>query len=320
MAMIISQTLVAPPKCAINMVVPEWRICGRETPKIEKLLGITRIVMYIRGMGFQVGTLSHQFGNGRDHILTPMADFDPNAFALDVKLFSEHTRQFYRSHTHVFTLGTSDLPSGMVEEALGGDWGKLLPLRSKRLKDILPFDDEPIDIVKRGDGSVPVPIYQHLRHIAVHSPLKFMQVTAENLNLGGYVDHENKTEALNNAIDLDRSAHLWLSWSRMPNLESVFLDLRIYSHDLNTKRRCLSKFQVIDRARVMGRHLQLKTLMLAGLQSYSFHTAYEGVTARVIEEWDLIDGEPNWIKIFRPAMRGGGKIVLIDRLLDSLAD
>ncbi|KAI0444049.1 hypothetical protein F4803DRAFT_561106 [Xylaria telfairii] len=317
--MVISQTLLASPVCGINMVVPEWSICGHETPKIERLLGITRIVTYIRGMGFRVGTLSHQFGHGHDHILTPVADFDPNAFAFDVKLSSEHTRQFYRSHTHVFTLGTSDIPTAMVKKALGDNRGKLLPLRSQGLKDILPFDDEPIHIVKMGASSASVPIYRHLRHIAVHSPLTFMQVTAENLILGGSADHERKTEALNNAIDLDRSAHLWLSWSRMPNLESVFLDLRIYSHDLNTKRRCLSKFQVIDRARVMGCHLQLKTLMLAGLQSYSFYTAaYEGVTARVIEEWDSIDGEPNWIKLFRPAVREGGRIVLVDRWTDEL--
>ncbi|KAI8956417.1 hypothetical protein F4801DRAFT_526634 [Xylaria longipes] len=319
MAMIMSRTLIAPPKCAINLVVPDWRICERETPNIEKLLGITRIVTYVRGVGFQVGTLSHQFGHGdKDHILTPVTDFDPNAFALDVKFSSEYTRQFYRSHTHVFTFGISDLPSGMVEAALGSDWESHLPLRSQRLKAILPFDDEPIDIVKRTAGPVPVPIYQYLRHIAVHSPLELMQVTTENLSWAGYVGHESETEALNNALDLDRSAHLWLSWSKMPNLESVFLDLRIYSHDLNTKRKCLSKFHVIDRAREMSRHLQLKMLMLAGLQSYSFHVAYEGATAQDIEEWDLIDGEPNWIRLFRPAIRGGGKIVLVDRLTNKL--
>ncbi|KAI1746786.1 hypothetical protein F4782DRAFT_543985 [Xylaria castorea] len=312
--MIISQTLVAPPKCAINLVVPDWMICGRETPKIDKLLRITRIVTYIRGINFQVGTLSRQFDHGdKDHILTPTTDFDPNAFALDVRLSSENTMQFYRSHTHVFTLGVSDLPTGMGEEALGSDWRNFLPLRSQELKAILPFDD-----VKRRVDPDPVPIYQYLRHIAVHSPLELMQVTSENSRLVGYVGHESKNEALNNKLDLDRSAHLWLSWSKMPKLESVFLDLRIYSHDLNTKRRCLDKLQVIDRAKDMGHHLQLKVLILAGLQSYSFNVAYEGLTARDVEEWDLIEGEPNWIKIFRPAIRGGGKIVLVDRLTDEL--
>ncbi|KAI0196337.1 hypothetical protein EV127DRAFT_497736 [Xylaria flabelliformis] len=317
MAMIISQTLVAPPKCAINLVVPDWSICERETPQVEKLLRITRIVTYVRGMDFQVGTLSCRFSHkDKDHILTPDTDFDLEAFALDVRFASEYTRQFWRSHTHVFTLGTADIPHGMFEKALGSDWGNLLPLRNHRLKAILPFDDEPIDVVKKRSSLVPIPIHQYIRHIAVHSPLELMQMTAENLRLAGYIGDKKKFEALNNALDLERSAHLWLSWSKMPKLESVFLDLRIYSHDLNTKRRCLNKSQVMDRAQEMGRHLQLKTLVLAGLQSYSFNVAYDGVTARDVENCELIDNEPNWIKIFRPAIRGGGKIVLVDRLTD----
>ncbi|KAI0489473.1 hypothetical protein F4859DRAFT_460984 [Xylaria cf. heliscus] len=320
MAMIISRTLVALPQCAVNLVVPDWGVCQRETPEIEKLLGITRIVSYIRGIGFQVGTLSHQFHHGdEDHILTPMTDFDPNSFALNVELYSEYTRQSYCSHTHVFTLGTSHIPSGMLEEILGSDLANHPPFRSQRLKFILPFDDQPSHVVERRAGLSPVPLYRYLRHIAVYSPLELMQMTADNPSSAADFGRESKTEALDHAFDLDRSAQLWLSWSQMPNLESVFLDLRIYSHDLNTKRRCLSKFQVIDRAREMGRHLQLRTLMLAGLQSYSFHAAYQGVTARDIEEWDLLNGEPNWVKIFRPAIRGGGKIVLVDRLTDLIS-
>ncbi|KAI0543990.1 hypothetical protein F4679DRAFT_577189 [Xylaria curta] len=316
--MIISQTLVAPPKCAINLVVPDWNICERETPQVEKLLRITRIVTYVRSMDFQVGTLSCQFSHeDKDHILTPDTDFDLEAFALNVRFSSEYTRQFWRSHTHVFTLGTSDLDSGIIEEALGSDWGDILPFRNHRLKAILPFDDEPIDVVKMRSALAPVPIHQYIRHIAVHSPLHLMQVNAENLRLAEHVGHE-EIEAINNALDLDRSAHLWLSWSQMPKLESVFLDLRIYSHDLNTKRRCLSKFQLVDRAQEMGRHLQLNILMLAGLQSYSFNVAYDGVTAQDVEDWDLVDDEPNWIKIFRPAIRGGGKIILVDRLTDEM--
>ncbi|KAI1733566.1 hypothetical protein F4680DRAFT_463058 [Xylaria scruposa] len=316
--MIISQTLVAPPKCAINLAVPDWNICERGTPHIEKSLRITRIITYVRSMNFQVGTLSCQFSHeDKDHILTPDIVFDLEAFALDVKFSSEYTRQFWRGHTHTFTLGTSDLPSGMIEKALGSDCGNVQPFRNYRLRAILPFDDEPIDVVKIRSALAQIPIHQYIRHIAVHSPLHLMQVTAENLRLAEHVGHE-KIEAMNNALDLERSAHLWLSWSKMTKLESVFLDLRIYSHDLNTKRRCLSKFQLIDRAQEMGRHLQLNILMLAGLQSYSFNVAYDGVTAQDVEDWDLIDNEPNWIKIFRPAIRGGGKIILVDRLTDGM--
>ncbi|KAI3332447.1 hypothetical protein HD806DRAFT_480588 [Xylariaceae sp. AK1471] len=322
--MIVSQMLVAEPRCALDLIVPDWRICNRENAELNKSLAkhkINRIVTYVRGTGFEFGTLSCNFEHGeKDHILTSIADFDHNAVTVNVGFSSEYTKEFYRSHTHVFTLGTSDLPGEIVEEVLVSNWRDVLPLRSRKAKAILPFDDAPTDAVKSRALPHSVPIYQYLRHIAVHSPLELMQTNAESLKMSGRVGDQFNVEALNNALDLDRAAHLWLSWSQMPNLESVFLDVRIYSHDLNTERRCLSKFQIMDRAQEMGRNLKLKMLMLAGLQSYSFRTEYEGVTGRHIEQWDEIDGEPNWIKIFRPAIRAGGRIVLVDRLVDNPSD
>ncbi|KAI0873484.1 hypothetical protein GGS24DRAFT_490665 [Hypoxylon argillaceum] len=315
--MIISHAQLAEPRCALSLVVPDWEICAGGTSELEKSSRITRIVTYVRSMGVQVGTLSHTSEHGDDdHILTPTRSFDENVVTVNVSFASEYTRNYYRGHTHVFTLGTTtSLPSRAVEEMLGNNGGPLQPLRGQRVKSILPFDDEPFDEATRRKAAA-TPIYQHLRHVAVHSPLELMRVNAESLKWAGHVSHEVDPDTLNDALDLDRSAHLWLSWSRMTNLESVFLDLRIYSHDVNTERRCLAKAQVIERAREMGRHLQLQMLMLAGLQSYSFHAVYDGITARDIEEIDEMNGEPNWIKIFRPAVRPGGKIVLVDRLTD----
>ncbi|KAI2629366.1 hypothetical protein GGS21DRAFT_540309 [Xylaria nigripes] len=317
--MIISQTLLQEPKCVLDLVVPDWSVCHRENPELEKLLKMTRIVTYTRGIGCQPGTLSCQFGHGKeDHILTSMAEFLPNALEVNVSYSSEYIRQFYRCHTHVFNLGTGNIPMETVEDVLVSNWKDLLPLRGQRMKALLPFDDEPIDTIKVRMIPFATPIYEHLRHIAVHSPLELMKIHAEGLNKDGRAVHQQQVEALNNALDLDRSAHLWLSWSQMPNLESVFLDLRLYSHDLNTERRCLSKLHVIARAQEMGRHLRLKTLLLAGLQSYSFETEYDGITAEHIENWNEIDGEPNWFKIFSPSVREGGKIILVDKLADSL--
>ncbi|KAJ8125327.1 hypothetical protein O1611_g8312 [Lasiodiplodia mahajangana] len=315
--MVISHVAVAEPRCALNLVVPDWGICPRESPEPQAPLRISRFVTYVRGIGVRVGALSYKYEHGdNDHILAPVRDFDPSVVALNVTFYSEYTRDYYRNHTHVFTLGATDLPTGAVGQMLGD----AQPLRNLKLKTILPFDDEPIELAKRSAGLTPNPIYQSLRHIAVHSPLELMQVDAESLPMEGDAGSQVSPEILNNALDLDRSAHLWLSWSRMPKLESVFLDLRIYSHDLNTRQRCLSKFQVMERAREMGRHLQLKILVLAGLQSYSFQVAYEGLAVRDVEQWQEIDGEPNWIKIFRPAVRGGGKIILVDKLFDDLSD
>ncbi|KAI1421604.1 hypothetical protein F5Y12DRAFT_766624 [Xylaria sp. FL1777] len=268
---------------------------------------------------FQIGSLSYDFSHGDgDHILTPMAYFDPRAVALSRGFTSEYLRTLYRNHTHMFTLDINDVPSDKGEELPKGGWWNLRPLRSQRLTAILPFDDELTDTVKMRAYPASIPVYQHIRHIAIHSPLELLHVNAHAIGMVRDLHNRFSMEAFDRALDLDRSAHLWLSWSQMPNLETVLLDLRIYSHDLNTERRCLSKFDIIGRAQEMSRKLQLSTLVLAGLQSYSFYEVYNGETAQVIEQLDKINGEPNWIKIFRPALREGGRIVLVDRLTDEL--
>ncbi|KAI1165144.1 hypothetical protein F5B18DRAFT_612969 [Nemania serpens] len=50
---VISQVIVTKPTCALDLVVPDWRICNRETPQLEKSLGVTRIMTYTRGVRFQ---------------------------------------------------------------------------------------------------------------------------------------------------------------------------------------------------------------------------------------------------------------------------
>ncbi|KAI1172590.1 hypothetical protein F4777DRAFT_590411 [Nemania sp. FL0916] len=313
--MVISESQIVEPRCAIHLLVPDWNICWNESSGSRRATEIS-VTTYERGLGFRLGSLSYKFYHGdSDHILTPTRKFDSNAAPMSTGFASEYARQFYRKHTHVFTLSVDDLPGGVVE-VLHSDWRSVLPLRSQELRTIVPFDDEPSNISKGMAGPGSVPIYQYLRHLAVHSPLALMKVDANSFAIKGGANNEVRREALNDAIDLDRSAHLFISWSRMSHLESVFLDLRIYSHDLNTTRRCLSKSHVVDRAKEMGRYLRLRILVLAGLQSYSFGVSYEGRTVQAIEQMDQIDGDPNWIKIFRPAIREGGKIVLVDKLTD----
>lgn len=325
MAMVISHSLEAEPKCAFDLVVPDWNICQDKVVKaghknLERMLNSSQVVTYTRGTDSEPGKFSSNFSRGyRDHLLTPFIDFDPNAIAVNAMFSSEYLKQFHRGNTHVFTLGTSDLAGEAANEVLdSSNWRDAMPLRGQKAKAVLPYDDEPVGATKTSAFLGSAPAYRNFRHIAVHSPLELMQINAESLAKSGQVTNLSSCEALDSALDLDRSAHLWLSWSQMPNLESVFLDLRVYSHDLNTDRRCVSKFQIISRAQEMGRHLQLGTLVLAGLQSYSFHTSYKTLTVTDIEEWDEIAGEPNWIKVFRSAVRPGGKIVLVDRLADDL--
>ncbi|KAI1297605.1 hypothetical protein F5Y03DRAFT_386898 [Xylaria venustula] len=316
MSMVISQLLEVEPRCALSLVVPDWGICRKENSGLDRAI---RILTYTRGTSWsKVGSLSCSFGHGDDdNILTPMARFNPNAAALNEPFSSEYIQASYRSHTHVFTLGTEYAPRVATQDVLASDCSTLRPLQSQRPSSILPFDDESTNTIKMEACPTSTPIYKHIRHIVFHSPLEFMQVKAHSSGIVWDVESPD-VEDFNIVLDLERSAHLWLSWSRMPNLESVSLDLRIYSHDLNTERRCLSKVDIMHRAAEMGRTLQLKTLVLAGLQSYSFYGVYNGETARDLEQLDTLDGEPNWIKIFSPAVREGGRIILIDRLVDDI--
>ncbi|KAI2606568.1 hypothetical protein GGR54DRAFT_644182 [Hypoxylon sp. NC1633] len=317
MSMIISSAIDSEPRCALDLLVPDWSTCIRGNPELEKELDLTRIVTYTRGVGKQSSTLSTMFGHEyRGDILLSMKSLDDNILRLNAWYCNEAVRSFFQEGTQTFHLGVGDLSDDVAKESSQKSWNKSFPIRGERLKDILPFDDEPIETIKRRMPSGTPYTFRLLRHIVVHSPLTLMKVDACSLAGPDTKISDANLELLDVAIDLDRGSPLWLSWSQMPMLESVLLDLRIYSHDLNTDRGCLCKSDIIGRAQEMSRWLQLKLLVIAGLQSYSFETSYKSYTAERIEEDDEVDGEPNWIKVFMPAVRPGGKLILVDRLID----
>ncbi|KAI1818971.1 hypothetical protein F4861DRAFT_534821 [Xylaria intraflava] len=288
----------------IILIVPDWYICQENKMHFHQAQKSTQIVTYTKGTKDEVSTLTSSFDHGIDvNLLTPIVNLNQNALTINVQFSSDYIQHFNRSHTHVFTL----------EKILVTDWKNLMPLRSQKMRAILPFDDEPINTTKQKMIPLSTPVYQNIRHIAIHSPLNLMQICADDIDKNQQNIYK---QLLNDALNLDRSAHLWLSWSQMPKLESVFLDLRVYSSELNTEQKWLSKFDIIARAKIMGQHLQLKLLMIAGLQSYEFKTEYEGITAKDIEQWDEIEDEPNWIKIFGLAIREGGKVILVDKVID----
>ncbi|KAI1505246.1 hypothetical protein F5X99DRAFT_430511 [Biscogniauxia marginata] len=310
-SIIISHALDMNPMCALDFLVPDWNICRRKNPVLEKVLEITRIVTYTQAVDGQNSTLSINFGHDeQDHILLPMKQFDDRLATLDKWCCNEVSRDFYRGNTHVFQLTTSEFLDDITNGSLLLN-SRMFPLRGKQAQDILPFDDEGPG-TKRLCASMATPIFTQLRHIAIRSPLSLTGIDATNICMPYHI-RADALPTLNRLIDVDRSAHLRLSWSQMPQLESVLLDLRIYSHEINTE---LSKDHVIERAQEMGRHLNLKLLVIAGLQSYIFETSYESITAREVEEEDTIDNEPNFIKIFKPSLRPGGRIILIDRVID----
>jgi hypothetical protein len=54
MAMVISETLAAESRCAVDIIVPEWKICHKVDPELKRPLMNTRIVTYTRGIDGKV--------------------------------------------------------------------------------------------------------------------------------------------------------------------------------------------------------------------------------------------------------------------------
>ncbi|KAI1100241.1 hypothetical protein F4804DRAFT_344897 [Jackrogersella minutella] len=310
LSMIISRAIDSEPRCALDLLVPDWNVCKQENPLLEILLELTRVVTYTRGLEGNDSSLTVSFDHGDDDILLPIKSLDGSILKLDKWCYNEAVRLFFQYSTQVFQLAADVVPNNIAEQYFLEHRGDCYPIRGQRSREFLHFDDEwPIVPKKQTPGGESY-IFNLLRHIVVRSPLTLMDKEISDANL----------EAFDTAIDHDRSSPIWLSWSQMPMLESVLLDLRIYSHDLNTDRGCVGKDEIIRRAQEMGRWLKLKLLVIAGLQSYSFSTSYRSYTAGNIDKEDEMNGEPNWIKIFMCAVRPGGKLVLVDRLTDATPD
>ncbi|KAH9886792.1 hypothetical protein F4778DRAFT_757737 [Xylariomycetidae sp. FL2044] len=333
--MVVSNALDVERRCAIELVAPGWRVCERANPRLEEAIEFTSIVTYTRGSELgETGTFSRTYGHDdADHIWLPIKRYDGGIAAVNSAFRADVRRALCQEGTHVFRLGAED----MIDDLRGGDdflitdMNDCFPLRGRRIRDILPFDDEsPAAGEKKlafqgGDRKR----FEALKHLVVQSPLEVMGLDARGIAAGAGLANNNSGDGtldlLDRALDLDRAAALYLSWSRMPLLESLVLDLRIYSHDLNRRRGCLRRREVVERAAKMGRHLRLKLLVIAGLRSYDLDEAryyYDDAGATTaaaaadVESRDRLHGQPNWIKLFLPALRPGGRIVLVDRVGD----
>ncbi|KAI1073662.1 hypothetical protein F5B20DRAFT_574654 [Whalleya microplaca] len=318
-SMILSRALDREPRCALDLLVPDWHICTRQTPALEEVLENTRVVTYTRGAAEgEQGTLScNHRHHDDDHILLPMKELDERLLKIDKWCYNEAMRAYFQDSVQAFQLTADDHLPGLADESYLANWRYAYPIRGQRAQSILPYDDEHLEMAKLQTPLGAPHVFSLLRHIVVHSPLELLNVDARSALRRDTGVSDAALDTLNTAFDLDRASHLYLSWSQMPMLESVLLDLRVYSTDLNTDRGCISKKDIISRAQEMGRWLRLNLLVIAGLQSYSFfEIKYEDITAEQVENEDGLDGEPNWIKLFAPALRPGGKLVLVDRLLD----
>ncbi|KAI0000614.1 hypothetical protein F4779DRAFT_604709 [Xylariaceae sp. FL0662B] len=318
-SMIVSRAMDREPQCILDLAVPDWNICRRRNPALEQVLEHTRVVTYTRGAAEgELGVLTWKHEHHvDDHIFLPTQCLDERFLKVDRWCCNEAVRSYFQNGVQAFPLGVESHLNDVADEPYLSNWRDAFPMRGRRARSILPYDDEYSEVAKMETPLGPPHIFQLLRHIVIHSPLALLNIDARETVRRETGVSDIDLEILATAFDLDRASHLYLSWSQMPKLESVLLDLRVYSHDLNTDSGCISKPDILGRAYEMGRWLRLKLLVIAGLQSYSFfETSYESVTAEEIENEEELNGEPNWIRAFLPALRPGGRLMLIDRLED----
>jgi hypothetical protein len=312
-------------ECVLHQLLPDEKLCQRGKELIEDDQTRPRIVTYVKGEMGEAGKFSVKERHGEgDHIFLPLKRLDGKLSSLSRQYFRELVDICYSHSLVVFNLKVSaPLPhQGNEELDKAGPkiWNLLRPLLRGRVRSILPniLDAEPSSTELEKLPFCERHVYTRIRHIAFHSPLSLLELDAQKL-FGNTSLNAAETMALDYQVDLDRRAHLWISWSLMPQLESVLLDLRAYSSRHNTEQGWFGRDEVIASGQEMGRHLRLKLLVIAGLQSNIFEADYEEMEIEEIETVDELGAynDPNWIKVFRKALRPGGKLILVDRVSEA---
>ncbi|KAK4152452.1 hypothetical protein C8A00DRAFT_34868 [Chaetomidium leptoderma] len=174
-----------------------------------------------------------------------------------------------------------------------------------------------------GDGGGPRYLFQRLRHLVVNCVPAFAGLEAFDL---GTVPSTWDLQASRNLVCLaerleyERLANLLLRWDALERLESLCLDLR--GHTL-PKNRYLYVEDVVGLAQSLaGKGLGL--LVVAGLRSCGWYPGPYALTMDEVEGgvWDASleawvsergQKEVNWWKMFKPAVRPGGRLVFVDR-------
>jgi hypothetical protein len=184
-------------------------------------------------------------------------------------------------------------------------------------KEVLPGSSD-------GDGGDREYLFRRVRHLVVNTVPALAEVDASDLAMSPSTwttEASQNLVALTERLEYERRANLLLRWDALERLESLFLDLRGYS--LPRGARFLYEHDVARlAASLAGKRLAL--LVVAGLQSWY---AYRGPDVLGIEEveagvWDaqrevFVDpgrgGCVNWWKMFKPAVRPGGRLVFVDK-------
>lgn len=327
---ILAISLEEEPVCAFNLLAPEWNLCGRQHGELETLLRSTRFDTYTVLEGGQ-GHLSTTFDHcSKDCIHLPLMH-DPRGLPpLEPYLDRELIKEW--SGTNTMEFGQTPWYIGPLSDPeLARKVGNYPLLRHPLALDLIPFHD-PVSTNTLKAMVPPVPgttgapmtfIYERIQHLVLNTVPSLWDL--KNTDFGTMPDDPQGIapgvlEAIDAQLAVERSFHLIADWAAMTRLESVFLDVRPFSRDK------LGEADIAAAAcGLAGRGLKL--LVVAGLRSFEYYTGPEPMEMGPDSdaEYDGKDGgrayNPcgwDWIRLFRDAVRPGGKLILVDKQLDAI--
>ncbi|KAF9876555.1 hypothetical protein CkaCkLH20_05963 [Colletotrichum karsti] len=275
--------------CAFALFVPEWRVCSHGTDPVNRIYDLQRTDVYTRGTGQDPGVFvsGATHGDG-DHVGFSMRTAPANTCVLMEQLRARFPvaldwalRDVERTRLRTFEQVFPRAPDDGIGKCMSH--GALV----YRSSSSPPGSDD--------DRLAP----RHLMFNGVAKDpwfeLRLRRNTETRIGFGMRLFVE--TEA--SMVEVD--------WAVMPQLETVFLDLRSYG------RGRVGEEGIRRGAGKMG-CLRLRCLVIAGLRSGKWYVRPPGWELCGWEADDReVDGGVNWVKVFCGAVREGGRLVFIDR-------
>lgn len=335
--------------CAFRKFVPEWNLCPDEPDRLEARLRVVRFDTYtVRAPG--EGDVSTSFRHScRDCMHIPIMRSPLRCYSIEynldrevVKAWSGNTLiEFSQTIGNVGSLHDPEVMDRMLDTFLirDPDAVRMLPFPDRyvracsmaylqpamgvpppEVKEEKEKDEEEED--EEENVARPTFLYERMRHLMLNTNPRLWDQSPVEYGIPASFEPipEGVLSAIRRRVAEEEFAHLFLDWEEMPRLETLFLDVRKFTrHNIGDG--------VILRAAEALAGKELKLLVIAGLRSYTFYTGPEDLVMRderrpAGEDEDSKEawypGGSAWIRIFRKAVRVGGKLILVDRRVDKI--
>lgn len=297
---VLYELLTSSPACAFALFVPDWGVCAHGADPVNRIYDLQRTDVYTRSSedGDARGTLvSGVPHDENEHLLFPSPSADP------------HSGDPHSGDPHA-ACGLTEQLAAKFPAAL--EWA----LRDVERERVRVFQQAwpraPDDAVGRHMSTGALVFNQATRRgcDGLGEPPRHLMFNGAPrdpwLQLRRRGDRATRA-AFEMRLVVDAGAEmLELDWAAMPQLESVFLDLRAYG-------RGEMEEEGIRRGAARMGCLRLCRLVVAGLRSGTGAPRQEAESC----DWEHDDGEPgggvNWVKVFCGALRPGGRLVFVDR-------